>query len=143
MTRRLIVFAAFAAAFALRAAVADPTPRIPSYVHPATAADEAGVPNGAPPEPRDGGVWYPQPTHHRLATMLAAVEPLSTARATRAWAWGYSDGRMAAVDECEAERARRVEAEARSDGVMMGYVAAGAVGLALGALLVVTLGGAE
>lgn len=130
-------------ATSLRFAVAEPAPRVPEYVHPAAAAESAGVPVGAPPEPRDGGVWYPADAHARIVTMIAAIEPLSTARATRAWSWGYADGLLLGLDECEAERARRVEAEAKAEDApgIGGYVTAAAAGLAVGVLAAVLAGG--
>jgi hypothetical protein len=126
------------------AAKAEPVPRVPAYIHPTTVADAHGAMAGESPTARDGGVWYPADTHHRLVVTLAAVRPMSDARATQAWAWGYADGRLATHGECEAERARRVEAEAKVEthaAGLSGYVAASAVGLVAGLVAGVVLGG--
>lgn len=124
-------------------ACAAPVLRVPDYTHPAAIADDAGVLAQGVPEPRGDGVWYPADAHARLAFMLAATEPLSTARATRAWAWGYADGRVVAGDECAAERARRVAAEAEAEGAgspLSTYIALGAAGFAVGILAAVIAG---
>ena len=142
MTLRRIfaVVVAFASA-----AHAQPAPTLPPYQHPATIADGAGIPSGAPTI-RGEDVCYGRDAHRRLAYMLAAVEPLSDARATQAWAWGYRDGRLEPVAELEAERARRVAAEAEAERAKSGgfgaYLATGAVGVAVGVLAALLIGGA-
>lgn len=131
-------------ALACGVAHAQPVPRVPAYVHPATVADAKGATSETVPVSRDGGVWYPADAHYRLTVMLAAVEPLSTARATRAWAWGYEDGRLVNAAECDTERARRVAAEAEAEAKASSwapYIAAGAVGVVVGLVGGVVLGG--
>ena len=134
------------AALALTAgpALAEPVARLPEYIHPATVADAAGIVADGAPEPRDGGVWYPAGTHRRLVAMLAAAEPMSDARATRAWAFGYEDGRMVGVNDCDADRARRVEAEAALEaaGDTTGRLTLAALGVAVGLVAGLVIGGA-
>lgn len=136
----------------LAAAILTPTaahtqaPKLPPYEHPATVADAAGIPVGAPGAVRGEEVCYGRDTHRRLAYMLAAVEPLSDTRATQAWAMGYRDGRMTTVGELDAERERRVKAEAdlaktsARPGIAP-YIAAAGAGLAAGIILGVLVGG--
>lgn len=109
------------------ALLAPPAPRLPPYVAPADLADNLGLPPGPDPEERDGGIWYAPETHQRLATLIAAVEPLSDTRAELAWAYGYADGRLeSAAQIAEAEKRAH---DAESTG---GWWAWGAVGMSLG-----------
>ena len=128
--RTLAVVLALAAS-----ARAEPTPALPAYKHPATVADAAGIPSGAPVV-RGEDVCYGRDAHRRLAYMLSAIEPLSDARAATAWAWGYRTGRFEPLAELEAERERRVAAEADAERAQAGgvsaYIAAAAVGAAVG-----------
>jgi len=125
-----------AAVLALTAgARAEPAPALPPYLHPAEVADSAGIPTGAPVV-RGEDVCYGRDAHRRLAYMLAAIEPMSDARTTTAWAWGYRTGRLEPLAELESERKRRIAAEADAERAQSGgvsaYIAAAAVGAAVG-----------